>query len=106
MISVPPPQFWNRELRLFVLIMVSLLRFFPGVEISSWFRTEPQNIAVGGVPGSLHLRGLAMDLVGPPIALATIADVWTQIGLDAVVETDHLHLELDGPAVGPTRPTS
>lgn len=74
-----------------------------GLRLTSWLRTESQQedlLARGrGVVRSLHIRGLAMDLVGPPAALMAFARGWIGLGLDAVLEADHLHIELDGPAL-------
>jgi hypothetical protein len=35
-----------------------------GVQLTSWFRTVPENVRAGGDPGSQHLAGLALDVVG------------------------------------------
>lgn len=68
------------------------------VGISSWYRTPAQNAAVGGRPDSLHLQGLAIDLVGDDDELGQIEGIWRAIGFDAVDEGDHLHIELEARA--------
>lgn len=65
---------------------------------TSWFRTPAENAALGGVPGSLHLQGIAIDLAGDSDELGQIEGIWRAIGLDAVDEGDHLHLELQARA--------
>ena len=68
------------------------------VLVSSWFRSPDENAAVGGRPNSLHLAGEAIDLVFSSRADSSrVQTIWNSIGLDAVDEGDHLHLELDGP---------
>jgi len=47
------------------------------------------------VPTSLHLSGLALDIVGPQIELESIRQIWQFVGLQALDEGDHLHTELD-----------
>lgn len=42
-----------------------LVTTFPLLRITSGRRTKRQNDAAGGSPTSLHLRGRAVDLVGP-----------------------------------------
>jgi hypothetical protein len=61
--------------------------------VTSWMRTPARNAAVGGVPRSAHLVGLAVDVVydgarpGPP------ADAWLALrGLKRINEGDHDHL--------------
>lgn len=80
-----------------LLIAVLVVARATDVSISSFLRTPERNEAVGGRPNSLHLVGLAVDLVGEPATLGRVASIWRAIGLDAIDEGDHLHLELDGP---------
>lgn len=88
--------------RLFLSLVLTVLRLAPmggAVTVSSFGRTARRNEAVGGVPDSLHLLMLAIDLQGPEVALDFIEQVWRAVGLDAVRYSTHLHLELDGPAL-------
>lgn len=64
------------------------------IQPTSWFRTRAENAAVGGVPTSLHLLGLAVDFVGDQAALNRVRGIWRAIGLTALDEGDHLHIEL------------
>ena len=74
-----------------------------GVRVSSWLRTAAKTLELReqgrGVVNSLHQRGLAIDLVGTAVQLGAMRAGWVALGLDAVDEGDHLHLELDGPAL-------
>jgi len=80
---------------LFAWLVIAVVRVSGPVTPTSWFRTPAENAAVGGVPNSLHLLGLAIDVVGDPGVLGRVASIWRAIGLQAKVESDHLHLELD-----------
>lgn len=67
------------------------------VRVSSYVRNPLLNTEVGGVANSLHQIGLAIDLVpDDPALYAPLAAAWRSLGLDAVFEQDHLHVELDG----------
>lgn len=102
MVAVPPLV--SPVTEFVVLIAWTLQRTGArGIRVSSWLRTEQQQEDLRsrgrGVVRSLHLRGLAMDLVGPPATLMAFAAGWVALGLDAVLESDHLHIELDGPSL-------
>jgi len=75
----------------------------PSLGVSSWLRTSSKQLELleqgRGVVRSLHLRGLALDLVGAPPALQAFQRGWIALGLDALPEGDHLHVELDGPVL-------
>ena len=94
MAVVAPPR--SQLTDLFVILVVLIARGTGvSVAVTSWFRSQAENARVGGSPTSLHLAGLALDLVGTPQALQTVASVWRAIGFQAIFESDHLHIELD-----------
>jgi D-alanyl-D-alanine dipeptidase len=84
------------------------------IVITSWWRSPADNMRVGGVANSRHLTGQAVDVAIRPSADAgvftrgvfgvfgspldaTLAAFWRQFGasFQAVIESDHVHLELD-----------
>lgn len=101
-VIVPPLVF---PVDVFALVLAQVLRSSgaSGLRVTSWLRTEQKQLELlergRGVVRSLHLKGLAMDLVGTPAAIAAFQRGWIGLGLDAVLEADHLHVELDGPAL-------
>jgi hypothetical protein len=65
-----------------------------GGSVTSWGRTEVHNRAVGGVPNSLHVRWLAVDVVyDAPPELDVASDLASSLGLRLVRESDHDHLQ-------------
>lgn len=62
------------------------------VTCTSWFRTGPENAAVGGDDWSQHLVGWALDAAGPE--QQAFAKRARMTGLIAVLENDHVHLQL------------
>lgn len=67
--------------------------------VTSWVRTPERNARVGGHPRSLHLVGLAMDVVPNgnsalrPLEPHERAAFASGFGLRLIVEGDHDHLE-------------
>lgn len=63
------------------------------VAVTSWYRDPTHNAAVGGHPQSQHLLGLAIDLVAGPGDGPAVAQAARAVGLIAVEEGDHIHLQ-------------
>lgn len=93
-VQIPPS---NPLTNVFARLVIAVLKAarVRNVGISSWYRNPAQNAAVGGRRDSLHLVGLAIDLVGDDDELGQVEGIWRAIGFDAVDEGDHLHIELD-----------
>lgn len=75
-----------------------------GIRVSAWGRTvdravELAELGKGVGSRSLHTRFLAFDLVGTAVQTDAFRRGWSALGLDAVPEGDHLHVEFDGPAL-------
>jgi hypothetical protein len=66
---------------------------YPGVRVNSGYRSPAVNRAVGGVEGSLHTRGLALDLGGPFLADPGHLAFLRSLGLKVLVYADHVHVE-------------
>lgn len=62
-----------------------------GMIVTSWWRTPMKNREVGGVSNSLHLLGLAWDVV--PVS-GHNKILLERMGLRVINETDHLHAQL------------
>jgi len=63
--------------------------------VTSWFRTEQRNKMVGGTSSSVHLNGMAVDVVCDKVSLhEQIASEARYCGLWALVEKDHVHIEV------------
>jgi len=72
------------------------IRRHTAVSVTSWGRTLRRNALVGGIDHSLHLDWLAADLVpDDPAQSQAVAELARRNGLQAVVEADHIHVELD-----------
>src|SRR5687767_15752437 len=77
-----------------------LLAAVPGLYLTSGRRTPVRNREVGGVPGSYHLRGRAVDLAGTRTDIRRGATAARRLRLgpsctgpeEVVDEGDHLHV--------------
>lgn len=76
------------------LSAVVTLRILVPFSITSWCRTPTHNEAVGGVPNSFHLLGLAVDIIlDNPEQVRALSAQAVRMGLEVIIEGDHLHLE-------------
>jgi len=95
--TVPPATLlasgWFPFILNFYWRAVRLFFQFPGLQLTSWFRTPETNRDVGGDPESQHLFGLAWDVTAPPQLLGAIARAGRGLGITAVEERDHVHLQ-------------
>lgn len=74
-------------------IFYRLLIAYNGFTVTSWWRTPWHNAEVGGVKASLHLLGLAWDVL--PVTDAN-AIALRSLGLTVINEGDHLHAQIGG----------
>lgn len=90
------------ELGLFIFFVVVLAFFalgiiyryiiaLQGMTITSWWRSAEKNAAVGGVYNSLHLVGLAWDVI--PVTQEN-ENRLRSLGLKVINEGDHLHAQI------------
>jgi hypothetical protein len=102
--DVPPPPEWL-ALYLWSLTRARVALFLSAAGISarvtSGYRSPAKNEAVGGAQNSAHLHGLAVDVVpylplgGGSLSWGDVAALWrSETGGTAIVETDHIHLNL------------
>jgi uncharacterized protein YcbK (DUF882 family) len=72
---------------------VIILRELYSFSVTSWFRSEARNALVGGLPKSLHKKGLAIDVVlDSDVSLKDFKADAEILGLYVYNEGDHLHL--------------
>jgi uncharacterized protein YcbK (DUF882 family) len=80
----------------FIERVVTLLEIYPG-SVTSWIRSHKRNREVGGSKASWHLAGLAVDIVLDEMEESnriSMVQRARRIGLDAIDEIDHIHLEV------------
>jgi len=78
----------------FIVRVIFTLRNVLGAMPTSWFRTFEENVREGGDPESQHLFALAVDLDVPRGSVARVLEVARAVGLVAVDERTHVHLQL------------
>lgn len=93
----PPTEFvryWYWEIWDFIPRVRAAYNWCP-FYVSSWWRDEATNRAVGGDPFSQHLIGLAIDAIPvPPRTTEQLAAAFRASGLIAVVYARHVHAQL------------
>jgi uncharacterized protein YcbK (DUF882 family) len=62
-----------------------------GMQVTSWWRNPWKNAEVGGVKNSLHMVGLAWDVI--PVNAENRAKL-ASFGLTVIDEADHLHAQV------------
>jgi hypothetical protein len=96
MVEAPPPRVVYRVWGDLVGFLGALARMpvGPGLYATSWYRSEEDNIRVGGAPFSSHRAGLALDVAGPPDQLSRLVDDAMYIGIAvAIPYGTHVHLQ-------------
>lgn len=91
----PPQDLVNQFPEVFgylISLSQAISEFDPSTQFTSWWRSDSLNRSVGGDPHSQHLFGFAFDLVGN--RSREVQDALNRIGLVAVAESDHLHVQL------------
>ena len=78
----------------FYFRLVLVLRAAPTGVLTSWFRSFEENVSEGGDPESQHLFGLAADFDVPRASVGLVLAVARGVGLIAVDERTHVHLQL------------
>jgi len=77
------------------LVALGVIYYFlitlQGMTVTSWWRSLWKNTAVGGVENSLHMVGLAWDVI-PPSAENFLK--LKAMGLTVIDEKDHLHAQI------------
>lgn len=95
-VSFPPQQVLAVTFPMIVRFLVALGQAQPGpsVRATSWWRDVETNRRVGGAPDSQHLLALALDVVGEKFEIEQLAHRLRQLGIVAIQERTHLHLQL------------
>lgn len=95
---VPPPSLlasaWFPFILNFYWRAVSIFWQFPGIAVTSWFRTPDENRSAGGDAESQHLFGLAWDIAAPANRIWAVTRAAQTAGLIAVPERTHVHVQL------------
>jgi hypothetical protein len=89
--TAPAPNFTLYD---FLAIVIHIARTH-NASITSYIRTPKHNAAVGGVANSRHLDGFGVDLLpDEPADLESIVIHAHNLGLRALNEQDHVHIEV------------
>lgn len=89
------PTYFVGMFALTFLMVLGVIFYFrirsQGMTITSWWRSPWHNAEVGGVKNSLHMIGLAWDIIP---ASAYNAAKLRSMGLRVIDEYDHLHAQI------------
>lgn len=87
----------HMDVNQFLSLIMSLRARF-GLSVTSWLRSPIHNTAVGGVLGSLHTYGLAVDLVlDLGESKKDFAEACKRLGLHCIVYDSHFHVQASPP---------
>lgn len=96
----PPASLQGNEQREFARRVDLLIGAYPELVVNSYYRTPERNAAVGGVPDSLHVQGLALDVDyfgADEGTLTAVGQAAVELGLSAIVYwgagKSYLHLQ-------------
>jgi len=79
------------------ILKVLVLRLKWDFSVTSWGRTKKRNQFIGGVPGSLHMLWLGLDVVlDDQKKDSDFEKDCSKIGITAIYEQDHYHLQPAG----------
>ena len=74
---------------------ISKIRECVSFSVTSWHRSEHRNRLVGGHPNSLHLDGMAIDVVlDHPSDIKYFIRRLDDLNLDYRDEGDHIHIQM------------
>ncbi len=73
---------------------VFVLQQFPATQLTSWWRSKPENERVGGNPNSQHRVGWAFDAVPAPGQWDALEDALRRHRFEVIRESDHLHVQV------------
>lgn len=80
----------------FISVILTLAAEFD-FSVTSWLRSRSRNKEIGGNAEGFHLCGLAVDAVlDTPTHKESLMKRARRLGLDAIDEGDHVHLEPKG----------
>lgn len=89
-----PTQGRSGDIKRFAVALISYCND-AGASVTSWYRTEKRNKAVGGVQNSRHMKGLAADVVyDQPLGREHRQTIARQYGLEILFEGSHDHVQL------------
>jgi len=105
-VQAPPAQLVNAypDFYRWLLPRLNLIStLFPNAQPTSWWRSNARNLDVGGARNSQHLLAWAVDFAGPRDESRKLVAVAERLGLVAVDEGDHVHVQMFRAGVIPDR---